>query len=237
MKKAQEARIGGYHPASNEHLMGGFYLKAAHALASETEAPYTLVTVHEWSLRIIPEPGRPVWFESVLDIMKKLVKSRKVAMVSFDNWNSESTLQKISDMGIPTQPCHLKVDDYVRAVQDTIVGRLKMLPPLPQDKLSLSPTGSIILGTPVPKLSAEAATIYEILKLERDKDLKTVMNPKKGLVRGENSDDLAVCLIGAHRLVQESAGKVSIDAREIKRGHETAQAARFVGGLARNTRW
>jgi hypothetical protein len=230
-------RFGGYHPNSNEHLQDGYYLKPTANREGDGERQDTLVTMHEWSLRIIPEPGRPVWFESVLDIMKKLVKYRKVAMVAFDTWNSESTLQKISDMGVPTQPVHLKIDDFVRAVQDTLVGRLKLQPPKVSDKLSLTDIGTLVCGIEPRFMSAEGATIYELLKLERDKELKSVSNPKKGLVRGENSDDLAHCLVGAHRLVQESAGKVSTDAREQRRGHETAQAARFQGGLARNSRW
>jgi len=232
-KMEMEARrFGGSHPQSNEHLVGGYYLRGPGYQPAETK---TLVTVHEWSLRIIPEPNKPVWFESILDILKKLVKYRKVAMVAFDTWNSESTLQKISDMGIATQNISLKMDDYIRAVQDTMLGRLRLLPPRESDKLSIDEHGVMKIGSDVAKMSGEGATIFELLKLERDKTLTQVSNPRKGLVRGVNSDDLALCLVGAHRLVQESAGIVSNDRREIQRAKEATGAGDFVGGLVRST--
>jgi hypothetical protein len=203
----------------------------------QTEENMTLVTVHEWSLRIIPEDGKNVWYESVVDILKKLIKYRKVAMVSFDSWNSVSTLQTLSNLGIPTQQISLQVSDFSVAVQDAMLGRLRLLPPRESDKLSLSALGTLQLGVKPQDLSSEGATIYELLKLERSKDLKQVFNPKKGQVRGANSDDLANCLVGAHRLVQESIGKVTNTGMEIKRSKEAAAGAQFVGGLARGHRW
>jgi hypothetical protein len=202
----------------------------------------TLMTVHEWSLRIIPEDGNPgkreVWYESVVDILRKLMKYRKIAMVAFDSWNSASTLQTISNMGIPTTQVSLNVSDFSKAVQDAMLGRAKLLPPRPSDKLSLDPSnGSLILGIKPQDLSAEGATLYELLKLERSKDLKQVFNPLKGKVRGANSDDLANCFAGAHRLVQESIGKITNTAMEIRRSKEEAGASKFVGGLARGPRW
>jgi hypothetical protein len=234
LRDFQEKKFGGTHPTSNEHLSGGYYLNSANLGKTEDAETLTLVSVHEWSLRIIPEPNKNVWFESVVDILKKLVKYRKIAMVAFDSWNSESTLQRISDMGIPAQTIKLTVDDFTRAVQDTMLGRLRLQPPRESDKLSIDKMGTLIVGTAVASMSAEGATIYELMRLERSKDLKQVSNPRKGMVRGENSDDLAHCLVGSHRLIQESIGVVRNNSREIQRAKEAGGASQFVGGLIRH---
>jgi hypothetical protein len=139
-------------------------------------------------------------------------------------------------MGIPIQQISLKMDDYVRAIQDAQLGRLRLLPPRDSDKLSIDDLGTLKVGSDPAKLSAEGATIYELLKLERSKDLKTVSNPKKGQVRGQNSDDVAQCLVGAHKIVQEQFGKIARNQNEQRRSKETAGAAGFTGGLVRS-RW
>lgn len=235
-KRSQEARhLGGTHPEGNEHLAGGTYIKPFDA---NQEGEMTLVTIHEWSMRIVPEMNRPVWFESVLDILRKLSKYRVIAQVAFDRWNSESTIQTLSNMGIATQLINLQMTDYVKAVQDAMVGRLKLLPPAEKDHLSIDDMGRIQLGSAVPSMTAEGVTLYELLKLERDKDLRKVFNPLKGKVRGQDSDDLAACLVGAHRLIQESIGKTvrGYNGKEMGKAKEIGGAANFVGRIARS-RW
>jgi len=235
-KHLQEARfLGGTHPESNEHLQGGRYLRPGE---DEPENELTLVTIHEWSMRIVPEPNRPVWFESILELLKKIAKYRVIAQVAFDRWNSESTIQNVSNMGIGTQLVQLQMNDYVKLVQDAMVGRLRLLPPHPSDHLSVDDMGRIVAGKPIPQMTAEAVSLYELLKLERDKDLRKVYNPKKGQVRGQDSDDLAACLVGAHRLVQESTGRTvrGYNSKEMGKAKEIGASAKSMGALARS-RW
>lgn len=229
-RQADQNRLGGYFPQANEHLQGGSYIRSN--VLEDTNM--TLVTVHEWSLRIIPEQGKSVWFESLIDVLKKLSKFRKISMVALDSWNSEASLQTISNMGIPIQQISLKVDDFTRAVQDAMLGRLRLLPPRESDKLSIDDLGTLKVGIDPAKLSAEGTTLYELLKLERSRDLKTVSNPRKGERRGANSDDAANCLVGAHKLVQEQFGRVSHRAGEQKKSREVAGASNFTGGLVRS---
>ena len=207
---------------------------------AEPDAPeMTLITVQEWSLRIIPEQGKPVWFESVIQIFKALNKVRRIATIAFDRWNSESTIQQISDMGIGARIISLKVEDFTKAVQDAMLGRLKLLPPKVPNEIYLEPSGTLRLTVSPDKLSSEAATLYEMLKLERSEDLKSVFNPRKGVARGVDSDDLAHCMVGAHRLVQESTGILMSEQqrREMKRSKEVGGSSHFTGVLTRYTRW
>jgi hypothetical protein len=232
VRQAEYSRsINGFHPPSNEHLQGGTYLQSG-----QVNSPnMTLVTVHEFSLRIIPEPGKSVWFESLIDVIKSLMKYRKIAMVALDSWNSEASLQQISNMGVPVQQISLKVDDFTRAVQDTMLGRLRLLPPLPSDKLSLDDLGTLRVGIDPIHLSAEGTVIYELLRLERSRDLKMISNPKKGDKRGANSDDCAQTLVGAHKLVQEQFGRASENQNERRRSREVSGATQFHGGLIRSS--
>jgi len=238
MAQAEASFLGGSHPQANEHLIGGTYLKPFSPTMGGREQ--SLVTIHEFSLRILPEKGKPVWFESVLDVVKGLMKSRTIAQVAFDHWNSEATIQQISNLGIGTELVTLHMEDYVRTVQDAMVGRIRMLPPAETDHLSLDHSkGTMRLGLKPEQMSAEGTTIYEMMKLERDKDMRRVYNPKKGLIRGRDSDDLAACLVGAHRLVQESIGKTvrGFNTREQRRSKELGGSSAFVGGIARMGRW
>lgn len=194
----------------------------------------TLVTYHEWSMRIIPKKGKSVWFDAIVEILRQVKNFRAIAMFGADHWNSESTLQQVSNMGIPSQKVQLKVEDYTRAVQDAMVKRLRLLPAAATDQFSLDANGTVMLGIPAEFLSPAGATLYETFRLELAADLRSVGNPEKGKVRGRNSDDLSACLVGAHRLVQESHGKVKADERMRKHGLEVGGAANFQGGLVRS---
>lgn len=221
---------------SMQHPMETLYQKPA---VDDKQPELSLVTVQEWCLRIIPEQGKPVWFESVIDIFRALSKVRRIATIAFDRWNSESTLQQISNMGIGARIISLKVEDFTKAVQDAMLGRLKLLPPRVDGEIYLEPSGTLRVSVSPDKLSAEAATLYEMLKLERSEDLKSVFNPRKGAARGVDSDDLAHCMVGAHRLVQESTGVLMSEQqrREIKRSKEVGGSSHFAGVLTRYTRW
>jgi hypothetical protein len=202
-------------------------------VAMSPDAELTLVCYHEWSLRIIPERGRQVWFESIVDIIRALLQKRNIVKVAFDHWNSQATLQQLGDLGIATETLSLKVDDFSRAVQDAYLGRLRLLPPAPDDLISLDASGALKMGKQGEFLSAPGAALYEMLKLERTEDLKRVFNPNKGKVIGRNSDDVANTLVGAHRLVQESMGKVKTSERQNRLAKELAGAARWRGSVGR----
>jgi hypothetical protein len=142
-------------------------------------------------------------------------------------------------MGIGSRIISLKVEDFTKAVQDAMLGRLKLLPPRVPGEIYLEPSGTLRVAVSPVKLSSEAAMLYELLKLERSEDLKSVFNPRKGHARGVDSDDLAHCMVGAHRLVQESTGVLLSEQqrRELKRSKEVGGSSHFSGLLTRYTRW
>jgi len=192
---------------NNELAYGGYYsqrslppIRPQQAERSDT----IYVTVYDWVVRILPEqnPKRTVWFESICGIVRKLARYVNISQVIFDHWNSESSIQTIREFGVEANVEHLKADDFVKFTQDAYSGKIRMLPPLPEDKMGLTEEGLIVHGVKMSQLSGQGCGLLEILKLERSPDLKKVYNPKKGMVLGENSDDLAQVMIGVHRQVQ-----------------------------------
>jgi hypothetical protein len=151
------------------------------------------VTVLDWVLKILPTKDQEVWFDSVVDIVDFQMKSQKIAQVEFDRWNSVTLIQQIRNLGVRAEQKTIKVPDYIKFVADSIMGRVKLLPPVAEDT-NLEP----------PFKSAAATAIYEMTRLERSIDDKKVYNPKKGKRRGYDSDDVAVCIVHLHKMIQDS---------------------------------
>lgn len=163
-----------------------------------------LVTKVVSAFRIVPTVGREIWFESILDIMNTLRQRLRIAAFGCDNWNSVSTIQAIRNMGIPAMEVSLKMDDFMEFKNLAYSHRISMLPPNPDDKLELSASGQLLIGTAQVNLSGEGVALVELLKLSRSEDLKRVFNERKGSVRGQDSDDVARCVIGVNKLIQSS---------------------------------
>jgi hypothetical protein len=121
------------------------------------------------------------------------MKHQKIAMVEFDRWNSVTLIQQIRNLGVPAEQKSIKAPDYIKFVADSVMGRVRMLPPLLEDE-----------GLDIPFRSAPATAIYELTKLERSIDDRRIANPKKGKRRGYDSDDVAVCMVHLHAMVQGS---------------------------------
>lgn len=179
-----------------------------------------LVTKVVSAFRIVPQQDREIWFESIIDIIKVLKQRIRIVDFGCDNWNSVSTIQAIRNMGIPAQEITLRIDDFMAFKNLAYNHRISMLPPAESDNLDLLPNGHLSIGTAQPAMSGEGTALVEILKLSRSEDLKRVFNERKGSVRGQDSDDVARCIIGVNRLVQGAV----VDAKAKNQAkHQTLQ--------------
>lgn len=163
-----------------------------------------LVTKIVSAFRIVPTIDREIWFESILDIMNTLRQRLKIVSFGCDNWNSVSTIQSIRNMGIPATEVTLRMDDFMEFKNLAYNRRISMLPPASTDKVDLLSNGTLTIGVPQVNLSGEGVALVELLKLSRSEDLKRVFNERKGNVRGQDSDDVARCVIGVNKLLQSS---------------------------------
>lgn len=175
------------------------------------------------AFRIVPQAGREIWFESIIDIMRTLKQRIRIVDFGCDHWNSVSTIQAIRNMGIPAQEVKLRTPDFMAFKNLAYNNRISMLPPAESDKLDLLPNGHLSLGLSQPGMSGEGIALVEILKLSRSEDLNKVFNARKGSVRGQDSDDVAHCIIGVNRLVQGSV--VDPNAQNATK-HQTLQRLR-----------
>ena len=163
-----------------------------------------LCTEVDFCVRIIPEEGRNVWFDSIINIIEKLHRQIKIGTVCFDRWNSVSTIQQIRSMGIHSYEVTLKIDDFLKFRDMVYNGRVLMLPPEDDDLVNVDEDGSLHMGVPQEHMSAHGVALVEMMKLSRSPDLKRVYNMHKGKVRGRDSDDIARCVIGLHHIIQSS---------------------------------
>lgn len=163
-----------------------------------------LVTVIDFCYRIVPSREREIYFNSLLDIIKVLKEKWKIATVAFDQWQSVSLIQAIRDLGVQSNKVNLKSDDFMAFLQQVYNDQVNMLPPDPTDNVFLSEEGSLYMGVPEELMSPESVALVELLKLERSADLKKVLAPRKGQVRGRGSDDVARCVVGVNLLIKDS---------------------------------
>ena len=175
------------------------------------------------AFRIVPTKGREIWFESIIDIIRTLKQRIKIVDFGCDNWNSVSSIQAIRNMGIPAQEVTLKIADFMAFKSMVYNNQVSMLPPAETDHLDLQANGHLSLGVSQTEMSGEGIALVELLKLSRSDDLNKVFNARKGSVRGQDSDDVARCIIGVNRLVQGSV--VDPKAKNLKK-HQTLQRLR-----------
>jgi len=163
-----------------------------------------LCTVIDFSVRIVPTRERDIWFNSVVNIIAEVQKKVRIAGVAFDHWNAESTIQQLRTMGIITTKVQLGPVHFMNFLRMTYNGRVKLLPPHAEDTVGITDTGALVIATPQEQMQGQSVALVELLKLTRSPDLKKFFNPKKGTVRGRDSDDLARCYVGVHHLIQDS---------------------------------
>ena len=163
-----------------------------------------LCTVVDFAVRIVPTRERDIWFNSVVTIIREIQKKFRIAGVAFDHWNSESTIQQLRTMGIMATKVQLGPQHFMGFLRMAYNGRVKLLPPHADDTLGITDTGALVIATPQEQMQGQSVALVELLKLTRSPDLKRFFNPKKGVVRGRDSDDLARCYVGVHQLVQDS---------------------------------
>jgi hypothetical protein len=179
------------------------------------------VTVFDWIMAIVPtqNPRRIVSFTCIPLLVKDLATKHKIAMIRFDRWNSESIIQELRQSRIDSDVFKLRVEHYKTFIQDVYGSKVSMLPPLPSD------AGE----DPYHGMSAQGRVIHEILHLERSPDLKSVDH------RAGEHNDLAVCVVGAHYLVQSVLPTHFLGGAGSAQGVQHAQD--FVGSIGKFRRW
>jgi len=163
-----------------------------------------MVTVVDFCMRILPTKERDIWFQSIINIIDNMRKKVRIAGVGFDQWQSTASIQAIRDLGIPAVKLKLKSENFMEFVSQVYNDLISLLPPDPNDYLSLSENGTLKIGKLEEEMSGEGVGILELLKLERSEDLRKVVAPKKGAVRGRNSDDIARCIVGVNTLIKDA---------------------------------
>lgn len=163
-----------------------------------------LTTVIDFCMRIVPTKERDIWFNSVLDIIKDMKAKIKIAAVCFDSWQSTTMMQSIGDLGLQTYKIRLRSDQFFEFRSQVYNNQVSFLPPDVHDGLSLSDNGTLKLKKTEEYMSGEGVGLVEMLKLERSPDLKRIVAPKKGLVRGRGSDDIARCIVGVNSVIKDS---------------------------------
>jgi hypothetical protein len=205
----------------NEHQFGGTYENDRPSYMKGVENPQVkslkeslrrmeydtfsrITTVVEACLRIVPTREREIYFNSLIDIIRDLKKRIKIAAVCFDSWQSVSLIQSVREMGLQSYKVRLKNADFFSFVSHTYNGLVSLLPPAKEDLFSLDENGIIDVGTPEELMQPETVGLYELLRLSRTPDLKNIVSPEKGSVRGRGSDDIARCIIGCNYLIKNS---------------------------------
>lgn len=163
-----------------------------------------LVTVIDFATRIIPSHSRDIWFQSIVNVVADLKSRIRIASIFFDHWNSPASIQQIRDIGIPADTKTLRPESFMSFLRMAYNGRLRMLPPSPDDLVAITRSGSLQLGTSQELMSGSSIALVELMKLNRSADLRRFFNPAKGVVRGRDSDDIARCVVGVHQAVQDS---------------------------------
>lgn len=166
--------------------------------------PGKLITVIDFCCRIVPQKNREIHFASLIEIIKELHKKWKIATVAFDQWQSVNMIQEIRDLGITSNKVKLKSDDFMAFVMQAYNDTISLLPPDAEDNICLTESGTLQAPMEEELMAAETVGLIELLKLERSPDLRKVLAPKKGTVRGRGSDDIARCIVGVNLLIKDS---------------------------------
>lgn len=161
-----------------------------------------LVTVFDWIVRMLPPEGLEVYFESAFEIVRDVAARQRVLRAEFDRWNSVQLIQQIrTKLGIFSEQRPTKDLHYVAFVRDVFSGLVE-LPPPDRDDFVSGPYDPRLSKDP-PFLSPVGCALYELAGLEHNIETHKVENTRKGERRGYNSNDVAQCVVHAHRLVQE----------------------------------
>lgn len=171
-----------------------FALVCAHGEWEIGEGGRKWVTIYDWVLSVRPtmNPKRTVSFDSAETVIKNIAEKQKIAMVRFDKWNSESIIQSLRFKGIDADILSIKTEQYFNFVQDINEGKVKFIASKEDD------AGK----DPYKDMSDEGRAIHELLHLEKSIDLKKVDHKE-----GEHND-IAVCIVGCHYLIQNTLRNV-----------------------------
>jgi hypothetical protein len=212
-----------------------FAVTVGHAEYEETATGTRILSVIDGVCRILPRPGVEVRFQSIVDIVERLMQSMPIARVEFDRWQSIQVIQQIRDLGIFAEKHSLSGKDYVTFKIDCFEGLVRMLPPLEGEYKQNSDT-FVWLKDP-PQLSHQAAAIYELCGLQQDPDTGDVKNPGKGKRRGWDSNDVAQTYVHVHYLCSRQGFTDRHDDRSLRaarrRAEEGGRGWESRGGLAR----
>lgn len=194
-----------------------FALACAHGEWRLGEGGRKWMTIFDWVLttRPLQVPKRIVSFDAAEQLIKDVAKKQRIVLVRFDKWNSASIIQALRFDGIDSDNLSVKAEHYVNFMQDAYEDKIRLLPPKEDD----------VGKDPYLDMSDEGRAIHELLSLERSLDLKKVDH------RSGEHNDLAVCVVGCHWLVQNEM-KIHGSSRD-----SSADTERYVGAIGKFRRW
>lgn len=198
---------------------------AAHVEVGENGEPRT---VFDWIWRIVPGDDEEVFFGSVTEMVGKLQDRMPMMQIRFDRWNSLQMMQDLRNVGIEAEIESMPDSAMIDFMRDGYAGLIEMIPPSEAESALLDAIakGGLEAAEALPQqLSPEAMVYHELMKLERD-ERDRVYNPRKGKVRGWDSDDLARVVAYCHRLVKVFGyTKKQNDVSRAARGQRMREAA------------
>lgn len=189
-----------------------------------------VVTVVDFVLHVLPNAGlkRLVWFDGIVEIIKRLGLVWNIGEVSFDYWDTDYIVQELRvNGGINVhqyQMSSLRVTDFIKFRQDVYRHRVVLL----------KPAGDI--DGDASKMDSGTRFFWESKRMERSKDLRRIDHGTK------STSDIVECVVNCHRLVGLHSsmagmdmGKVSGKGEILRR--EQASELLDYGEIAHYRRW
>lgn len=172
----------------------------------ELDANRQWVTVVCLIARVLAEPGEEVHFGSVVAVVKRLRDCVRLVRTEWDQWQSVQAIQDLRDAGIVSERYSLSDSDYQSFLVASYSGQIVMLPPPPEevdyaDPIQNRPVWPIRWRVEPPRMSGATLAAYELFGLERNPKTGRVENPRKGRLRGYDSDDTIRVVVHAHHML------------------------------------
>lgn len=167
------------------------------AIGHAAQTPSGRTTIPDCVFRIVPDENQEVLFASVETLIMRISEYLPITRIRFDRWQSAQIVQNLTrylaaknvDVAAET----MKEEALIRFFREGAEGLLWMLPGDRQ----------IERDARAADRSAQIIAWHELQNLQWDPKNGKIFNPKKGKVRGENSDDVARTLAYLHQEVQD----------------------------------
>jgi hypothetical protein len=153
-------------------------------------------TIQDVVFRIVPGEGQEVLFASVEAMIMKIAKVLPITRIRFDRWQSAQIVQNLdrhlASKNVDVAQETMKDEAIIRLFREGAEGLIWMLPGNREAEKNVR----------AGERTAQDVVWHELQSLQWDPKSDKIFNPKKGKVRGENSDDVARVVAYLHQEVQ-----------------------------------